>query len=204
MRIIYVCSIHSKGTGGKSSLTGQPSTINSDTTTRCHSIHDGHSPINEQRFRFICRIDLLFGKAHLDKASPMIRTAKIYKMDIVKINVGGRVFLTHRRTVNKLPRSTLAIAVGNADYYENSLDMFFFDRRPGLFEAILEAHRDGEIHFPSAACGSEMVAELEFWNLPISMVASCCIAKVRNIWLFITEEESSHHFSQEMGLFLSF
>ncbi|XP_064642268.1 potassium voltage-gated channel subfamily V member 1-like [Lineus longissimus] len=63
-------------------------------------------------------------------------------------------------------------------YFHENLGAFFFDRRSDLFSCILEAHSVGKIHVPSEACGLEILEEIEFWNIPRTMIAPCCIGKI--------------------------
>jgi hypothetical protein len=116
-------------------------------------------------------------------------------MDTVKINVGGTVFLTNRQIILNIPESKLATALATNEHFDSSTGMFFFDRRPSLFEPILSAHRDGEVHLPINGCGSELFNELEFWNIPDNMVAACCIGKVKSA---LTERQIARDVAEEI------
>ncbi|XP_064620963.1 potassium voltage-gated channel protein Shaw-like [Lineus longissimus] len=124
-----------------------------------------------------------------------IKCAFYVKMDIMKINVGGSVFQTERQTILNIPQSKLGCTISINEHYDETTGVFFFDRRPGLFESILSAHRDGEVHLPSNACGSELLQELEFWNIPETMVASCCFGKVKKD---VTEREIARAVADEI------
>jgi hypothetical protein len=100
-------------------------------------------------------------------------------MDIIHINVGGREFLTYRSTIRNIPDSYLTKALDSKDHYNSDLGCYFFDRSADNFSKILEAYRKGHLHLPDDVCGLEMVEELEYWNLPTSMVAPCCTERLQ-------------------------
>ncbi|XP_064644662.1 potassium voltage-gated channel subfamily C member 3-like [Lineus longissimus] len=99
-------------------------------------------------------------------------------MDLIKINVKGTVFITTREDILNIPTSKLASVVNSQKYFDNNMGMFYFNRRPDFFNIILEAHREGKLHIPSDICGIEFMQEMEFWNLPKTMVAPCCIGRI--------------------------
>eukprot|EP00730_Choanoeca_flexa_P019302 TRINITY_DN9422_c0_g1_i1.p1 TRINITY_DN9422_c0_g1~~TRINITY_DN9422_c0_g1_i1.p1 ORF type:complete len:573 (+),score=120.47 TRINITY_DN9422_c0_g1_i1:162-1880(+) len=86
--------------------------------------------------------------------------------EVVRINVGGRIFTTTRATLCRVPGSYLArIFTGKAEAIHDSAGMVFVDRNPGQFERILDALRE-----PAAIANLPLgdVAfqrELEFYGL---------------------------------------
>jgi hypothetical protein len=73
--------------------------------------------------------------------------------------------------------SRLAVALNSRHHYNAKLGAYYFNRRPDLFNIILEAHHEGEVHIPSETCAIEVLNELEYWNISRSIIAPCCIGK---------------------------
>jgi hypothetical protein len=99
-------------------------------------------------------------------------------MDLITINISGTAFLVPRASIINIPTSKLALALHTERNYDHKLAAHYFDRRPDLFYTILQAHREGEVHIPSEACANEILQELDYWNIPRSMIARCCVSKV--------------------------
>jgi hypothetical protein len=101
-------------------------------------------------------------------------------MDMIRINISGTEFLTRRSTILNIPGSTMAEALNTKSHYESSIGCYFFDRSPDYFATILKAHQKEELHIPDDVCGIEMVEELEYWKLPLTIVAQCCIGRIHD------------------------
>jgi hypothetical protein len=99
-------------------------------------------------------------------------------MDLIKLNIGGTLFVTSRETLLKVPNSKLASILDSERNFNTELGAHYFDRRPDLFNAILQACREGVLHIPSNTCGDDIWAEMEFWNLPKTMIAPCCVGRM--------------------------
>ncbi|XP_064627369.1 potassium voltage-gated channel protein egl-36-like isoform X3 [Lineus longissimus] len=98
-------------------------------------------------------------------------------MDLININIRGTPFLAPRETILKIPDSRLAVALHSQQGYNGELCAYYFNRKPDLFSIILEAHSEGEVHVPSETCAIEVLNEMEYWNIPRSMIAPCCTGK---------------------------
>ncbi|XP_064630380.1 potassium voltage-gated channel subfamily C member 3-like [Lineus longissimus] len=121
-------------------------------------------------------------------------------MDLIKINISGTVFVTTREIILNIPTSKLASALDCKRDFDNSLGALYFPRSPDLFTSVLEAHRQGTLHVPSDACGIEFLNEMEFWNLPKSMISPCCIGKINSA---LEEKEITETIKMEiMGNFV--
>lgn len=91
--------------------------------------------------------------------------------DIVKINVGGRIFVTTRRTMITYPNSLLArIFNGNQpnEYWYNG--DIFFDRNPDLFSHILQFLRNKTLNYSCTSPESKdflhnLLCEARFFKL---------------------------------------
>ncbi|XP_064644531.1 potassium voltage-gated channel protein egl-36-like [Lineus longissimus] len=99
-------------------------------------------------------------------------------MEYVKFNVGGAYFLTTRCTLENIPNSKLAAVINSEKHFDDILGAYYFDRRPDLFSIILQAHREGVLHCPTEACGNEVLAEMDYWEIPKTMIAQCCVSKM--------------------------
>lgn len=83
----------------------------------------------------------------------------------VKINVGGRTFETRTSTIVKYPDSTLACALRNGAIES------MWDRDPGLFELVLDFHREGRLTRPPPEdIGVDrLVSEFRFWGFELEV-----------------------------------
>ncbi|XP_064627352.1 potassium voltage-gated channel protein egl-36-like isoform X1 [Lineus longissimus] len=97
--------------------------------------------------------------------------------DLIHVNIRGTCFLTPRETILKISDSRLAVALNTQQGYNDKLCAYYFNREPDLFRIILQAHSQGEVHIPSETCAIEVLNEMEFWNIPRSMIAPCCTGK---------------------------
>ncbi|XP_064648574.1 potassium voltage-gated channel protein Shaw-like isoform X2 [Lineus longissimus] len=100
---------------------------------------------------------------------------KMGALDIVRINVGGTIFMTSRKTLKTFPGTKLDQLGTNCGEYDEKSDSYFFDRNPVLFNYVLDCYRSGRFHFPSYLCGDSVMEELCFWGLDDNVIANCCL-----------------------------
>lgn len=94
------------------------------------------------------------------------------KSDILTLDISGTVFKTRISTLQTIPESRLAqLVITQKGRAEKSI---FFDRDPRCFFAILNAYRDGELHTPKDICPQRFRKELDFWKIPLHLLAPCC------------------------------
>lgn len=93
---------------------------------------------------------------------------------IIRLNIGGTLFLTHSETLNTFSGSKLALLDNDTKHYNYKTREYFFDRNPSLFAYILDAYRKGVVHIPRDVCGPTFRMELEFWEISSKHVAPCC------------------------------
>jgi hypothetical protein len=62
--------------------------------------------------------------------------------------------------------------------YPKIKDAYWFDKNPAVFAAILDCLRNGALHVPDGICTSAFLEEINYWQVPKSYIASCCLAKV--------------------------
>ena len=92
----------------------------------------------------------------------------------VYIDVGGKLFVTYRGTLLRLPNTKLARLSPEDSNYDHNTKSYFFDRNPRVFDQILDLYRIGQLHFPHCLCGPFLKQELEFWGLDEGFISDCC------------------------------
>ena len=96
----------------------------------------------------------------------------------VVLNVGGERYMTYWSTLRTLPHTRLAKLSPDDPSYDADQGEYFFDRNPHLFPYILDAYREGELHFPQCVCGPAVRQELAWWGLGEEILAPCCLQAV--------------------------
>ena len=107
---------------------------------------------------------------------PSLFSFQKMESNLIILNVGGTVFKTLRSTLQKFPDSKLGKLGPNSRNYIKNSNEYFFDRSPELFNVILDYYRcQGiQLHIPGYICGSVLIRELEFWEIPIRNISDCC------------------------------
>jgi hypothetical protein len=95
-------------------------------------------------------------------------------MDTVKINVGGKIFVTTRRTINRYPDTRL----GNITKNENQ--EIYFDKNPKIFQSVLDYYRSGNLHINTNYCADYVKEELKFWGFGPNCLSPCCRKNLYN------------------------
>lgn len=101
--------------------------------------------------------------------------------DTVTFCIGGRVFVTRRATLYRLPDSRLYMIANRAEsetangMVNKESPVYFFDRDPEIFRFVLDYYRTGELHLPSSICGPFVRKELIFWGIDESLIGACCM-----------------------------
>ena len=88
------------------------------------------------------------------------------------------MFETTERTLQTLPHTRLAKLSPDDPSYYPAQGEYFFDRNPRLFPYVLDAYREGELHFPRCVCGPAVREELAWWGLGEEILAPCCLQAV--------------------------
>ena len=91
--------------------------------------------------------------------------------ETVKLNISGTIFQVMVSTLHRFPNSRLSKLINQLSDEEH---IFYFDQDPWMFGHVLRCYRSGEIHVPKQICGHDFLKELEFWEIPVSMVSPCC------------------------------
>lgn len=94
--------------------------------------------------------------------------------NLVRINVGGKLFITTRTTLEKIPDTRLSHLSDLDLNYNRDRKEWFFDRNPDLFNNILDFYRIEELHFPHNFCGPSIKKELLYWKIHEGDISPCC------------------------------
>ncbi|XP_064642670.1 potassium voltage-gated channel subfamily C member 3-like [Lineus longissimus] len=113
----------------------------------------------------------------------------------VKIDVRGSVFVTAANTINKIPGTKLSCMLRTKEYWDKDAGSYFFDRNPDVFNSVLDGYSKGKFHIPSHMCVTDFLEELDFWDIPHSMIAKCCTGLV---WDSNKEKKASEAVQKEL------
>ncbi|XP_050408320.1 potassium voltage-gated channel protein egl-36 [Patella vulgata] len=109
----------------------------------------------------------------------------------VRINIGGQLFVTRQSRLNKFPGSRLSRLNKDSDEFEEESGEYYFDRDPALFSPIMNLYRNHGLHLPKHVCGSYMLQELQFWEIPEELVSECC-------WKVLYKVERNENLAEAM------
>ena len=101
--------------------------------------------------------------------SPMAR-----KDGLVRLDVGGKLFVTRRSTLERVPGTRLSTLSELDCNYNKETQEWFYDRNPELFNCILDFYRCDELHFPHNFCGPSIKKELLYWKIHEGDISPCC------------------------------
>lgn len=108
-------------------------------------------------------------------------------MGLVSFNVGGTVYTISEKTLLNYPESKLGRFAAGSDQERASIanhvlnGTYFFDRSSFTFDAILNFYRDGELHLPDIKCPETFVKDLEFWQIDLRNLGTCCESKFESM-----------------------
>lgn len=92
----------------------------------------------------------------------------------IKLNVGGTLFQTYKRTLSLISDSRLALISESNSDYDHERNEYFFDRDPVSFMAILNFYRTGKLHAPRDICSNLFFDELSYWGISENSIQPCC------------------------------
>ncbi|KAL8603899.1 hypothetical protein ACOMHN_005119 [Nucella lapillus] len=97
---------------------------------------------------------------------------------VITFNVGGRIFLTRRSTLEKASDKTKGLKFTDEHFlgesYDASRDEYFLDRDPEVFGCVLNFLRSGRLHLPHSLCGPRLREELTYWGVSPLHIEPCC------------------------------
>ena len=84
----------------------------------------------------------------------------------IVINVSGFRYMTYVKTLERFPLTLLGSSEKRAQYYDEELDEYFFDRNIQVFELILYFYQsNGRLICPSELAPEILLEEVEFFEL---------------------------------------
>ena len=89
-------------------------------------------------------------------------------------NIGGKLFEVETETLARIPGSLLSELDKTHPKYNPTKNWYYFDRDPASFRHIVNACRDRELHVTRDVCPRQFRKELEYWRIPVSLLAPCC------------------------------
>ncbi|CAG2254352.1 KCNC1 [Mytilus edulis] len=92
----------------------------------------------------------------------------------VIINVGGQIFITKRSTLQRYPGTKLSNVSETCEHFDETTEVYYFDRNPLIFQSVLDYYRTGKLHFLSNICAEQIRDELEFWEISTTDLGPCC------------------------------
>lgn len=96
-------------------------------------------------------------------------------VEVVVINVGGKLYQTSTETFSRLPWGCFQQGdFSRCQCNARGLRHIFVDRDPKFFGYILNYYRTGDLHIPKDVCGLALQKELEYWHLDEGCIAPCC------------------------------
>ncbi len=102
--------------------------------------------------------------------------------DTVIVNVGGIRHEVCRATLHRVPGSKLASLETLVNHFRRKSNEYYFDRHPGVFSAILNFYRTGELHLPNDVCNFLLKNELEYWEIDETLIEDCCWMRYNAHW----------------------
>ena len=128
----------------------------------------------------------------------------------VRLNIGGKVFPATWQMLRLLPEARLAkIAASKnledalrlCDGYSYVRNEFYFHVRSQNFDDIYELYRSGNLHIHADSCISGFLEDLDYWQLPHSLLQSCCLKKVTDFQQQQEWDEEGAAAAPELELF---
>lgn len=99
--------------------------------------------------------------------------------ELVRLNVGGTLFITSRTSLERIPGTRLSNLSEDDRNYNPATHEWFFDRNPMFFNNILDYFRSDDLHFPHNYCGPSIKKELVYWKIQEGEISPCCWNKFR-------------------------
>lgn len=94
--------------------------------------------------------------------------------ETVVIEVSGTVFHTTSLILQNIPGSLLAKLDPTSQYYNKNKKAYIFEGDPACFKYVLKAYKTGQLHLSRDMCPVLFRQEIEFWEIPLSLLSPCC------------------------------
>ncbi|KAH7722441.1 Protein KVS-3 [Aphelenchoides avenae] len=112
-----------------------------------------------------------------------IQKSGVQVSEMLYVNVGGRSAQLAMETIRlRLDESRLAIfcdkthieRLTECDGFFEQTGEYYFEKSPAIFEYVIDYYVTGKLHRPMDVCPIRLRDELDFWRIPISLIAPCC------------------------------
>ncbi|KAH7699171.1 Protein KVS-3 [Aphelenchoides avenae] len=88
-------------------------------------------------------------------------------MDTIRLRLGGS-------RLAKFCDKTHAERLIECDGFFAQTGAYYFEKSPTIFEYIVDFYVTGKLHRPMDMCPIRFRDELDFWQIPVSVIAPCC------------------------------
>jgi len=140
--------------------------VNELPATRSQPVVVSKKNVNESRATLAAEVGRVSPEKKLKDSDKMIKPLDFEQNDgWVTYTVGGKPFEIARRTVMKFPDTLLAKMI-SGEFDKSDLRI---DRDPTRFRYILNWFRDGRMILPLNIAKEEMITEITYYNLPVSV-----------------------------------
>ena len=96
----------------------------------------------------------------------------------ITINVSGTHYEISETTMDRLMQLNSHAGQVILEQKKENKQVFYFERHPGIFMAILGHLQGRALHLPTGVCVREFTEELEFWGIDQKYISKCCFSKI--------------------------
>ncbi|KAJ1351060.1 hypothetical protein KIN20_006997 [Parelaphostrongylus tenuis] len=86
--------------------------------------------------------------------------------------------------------SLFVLCIRNYTQLKQEAGEYYFERSSVLFDSVFKYYITGQLHRPLDVCHQEFSNELGYWNIPESLLSTCCLGGQNR--LSISLEQSTH------------
>ena len=94
----------------------------------------------------------------------------------IRFDVSGVMFAIDESRLKSGPWSKLTQLCQARDA-SNTGDIIIIDRPADSFGAIMAWYQTGELHIPKTSCPGAFLKEMEFWEINLNSLTTCCFLK---------------------------
>ena len=123
-----------------------------------------------------------------------------FQSDSLRINISGTAFIIPTDFLKGKEHTRLGRLSPATRYNGDSSTNYFFFRDPSLFPTIIGYYATGKIHVQTNMCGSALKEELEFWQIPETVIQPCCYGKYLEGQVdddVLQEMDAAHHLGKD-------
>ena len=123
-----------------------------------------------------------------------------FQGESLRINISGSTFIIPTDFLKGKEHTRLGQFSPATRYNGDISTNYFFFRDPSLFPTIIGYYATGKIHIPTNICGRALKEELEFWQIPETVIQPCCYGKYVENQVddnVIQEMDAAHHLGKD-------